>query len=300
MLDDVTLRIDPTAQAVLGLLLALILFAVALELTVEDFRRVARRPGPVWLGVGLQLLALPALTFLVAWALAPTPSIALGMMVVAACPGGSVSNFFTAEARGDVALSVSMTAITSVAAVLTTPGNVLLWASLHPETQALLGALGIDPVRFLGQTILLLGVPLLAGMAVRHRLPGWARRIQPPLRIASFAALGVFVLGAVAANGAYLGTFGAVVMPIVVGHNALALGLGWLGGRLGPGFDDRARRALTIEVGIQNSGLGLVLLLQQFAGLGGAALVTAGWGVWHLITGLGLSAFWRRRPPGPS
>jgi len=299
VLDDVTLRIDPAAQAVLGVLLAMILFAVALELTVADFRRVAQRPRPVLLGLGLQLVALPALTFLVARTLAPSPSIALGMMVVAACPGGSVSNFFTREARGDVALSVSLTAVTSVLAALTTPGNILLWASMNPGTRALLDAIGIDPAVFLGQTVLLLALPVAAGMGVRHLAPGWAARLQPPLRVASFAALLLFVLGAIAANGAHLRDFGAVILPVVVGHNALALGLGWLGGRLAPGIDPRARRALTIEVGIQNSGLGLVLLLQHFAGLGGAALVTAGWGFWHLITGMGIAAFWRRRPPGP-
>lgn len=291
-LDDVTLRIDPVAQRVLAALLAMIMYTVALGLTVEDFRRIARRPGLVLWGVTLQLVALPVATFFASF-LAPTASVALGMIVVAACPGGSVSNFLTMSARGDTALSVSMTAVTSALAAITTPFHIVWWASLQPRTRALLDALGIDPGLFVLQTVLLLGVPLVLGMVTARLAPAFARRSMPPLRWASFGALWVFVVGAIAANAEHLGRFAATVMPVVVGHNALALALGWVGGRLA-GAGPAVTRALTIEVGIQNSGLGLVILLQQFSGLGGAALVTAGWGFWHLVTGMALTLAWGR------
>lgn len=291
-LDEVRLSLDGGARLGLSLILAFVMFGVALGLRVSDFHRLARRPGAVALGALLQLVALPALTWLVA-GLAPSPSVALGMMVVAACPGGNVSNFLTSVARGDVALSVSLTALASVAAVIATPINIVVWASLRPETRALLAAVGLDRGAFLLQVLLTLGVPLAAGMALASRRPGLALRLRGPCRALSFGALALFVVGAVLAHRGPLLAHGAQVMPIVIGHNALALGLGYFGAsaarRPGP-----ERRALTFEVGIQNSGLGLVILLAHFDGLGGAALVTAGWGVWHLVSGTALAVAWLR------
>lgn len=294
-MDDALLSLDGRAQAGLSLILAFVMWSVGLGLRAADFRRVAERPRVVLLGLGLQVVALPALTFLAASALAPSASLALGMIVVAACPGGNASNVLTQAARGDTALSVTVTALSSALAVFTTPANIVLWASLDPRTAALLRQIGIERGAFLAQTALTLALPLALGMAFAARFPARASRLRGPCHRAALASLALFVAAALAANVGQLLAWGAAVVPLVVLHNAGALALGYAGASLGR-LAEPQRRALAFEVGIQNSGLGLVILLGQFQGLGGAALVTAAWGVWHLVSGGALAAYWSRRP----
>jgi BASS family bile acid:Na+ symporter len=131
-------------------------------------------------------------------------------------------------------------------------------------------------------------------MLVAIRAPTLAARLRAPWRALSFGALAVFVAGALVSHRGPLLEHGGLVMPVVILHNALALALGYLGATV-LGRSPEERRALTFEVGIQNSGLGLVILLAHFDGLGGAALVTAGWGVWHLVSGSALALVWARR-----
>ena len=296
-LDDVTLNLDAGARSGLSIILAMMMFSVGLGLRVDDFRRVLRRPGVILFGTALQVLALPALTFLLTFALAPTPSIALGMMVVAACPGGNASNVLTQAARGDAALSVSLTALSSALAVLTTPFNIVFWAGLHPRTSPLLGAIGLDRSAFLSETALTLGFPLGLGLLLAERAAPVALRIRKPLHTLSLLALCGFIVGALITNGSPLATAGWSIFPVLVVQDGMALALGYGAARLA-GLSDAAKRAFTFETGIRNSGLGLVILLGHFKGLGGAALITAGWGVWHLISGGALAAWWSQRAPG--
>ena len=295
-LDDVTLNLDAGARSGLSFILALMMFSVGLGLTLEDFRRVLRRPGIIVFGTALQVLALPALTFLLTLAIAPTPSIALGMMVVAACPGGNASNILTQTSRGDAALSVSLTALSSALAVLTTPFNIVFWAGLQPRTSTLLSTIGLDRSAFLSETAFTLGLPLVTGLFLAERATRVAMRIRKPLHTFSLLALGGFIVGALITNGSPLAAAGWLIFPVLVIQDAMALGLGYVAARVA-GLPDAARRAFTFETGIRNSGLGLVILLGHFKGLGGAALITAGWGVWHLISGGALAAWWSQRPP---
>lgn len=295
-LDDVVLNLDAGARSGLSLILALMMFSVGLGLRVDDFRRVLRRPGVILFGTALQVLALPALTFLLTFLIAPTASIALGMMVVAACPGGNASNVLTQAARGDAALSVSLTALSSALAVLTTPFNIVFWAGLHPRTSSLLTTIGLDRWAFLSETALTLGLPLVTGLLLAERATAFAGRIRKPLHTLSLLALGGFIVGALITNGSPLATAGWFIFPVLVIQDAMALLLGYGAARLA-GLSGAAQRAFTFETGIRNSGLGLVILLGHFKGLGGAALITAGWGVWHLISGGMLAAFWSRREP---
>jgi len=298
-LDDVTLNLDASARSGLSFILALMMFSVGLGLKVDDFRRVLRRPGVILFGTALQVIALPALTFLLTFAIAPTASIALGMMVVAACPGGNASNVLTQAARGDAALSVSLTALSSALAVLTTPFNIVFWAGLHPRTSPLLSTIGLDRWAFLSETMMTLGLPLALGLLLSEQRARIAARIRKPLHAFSLLALGGFIIGALITNGSPLAQAGWFIFPVLVIQDAMALALGYLGARLA-GLPDDARRAFTFETGIRNSGLGLVILLGHFKGLGGAALITAGWGVWHLISGGALAAWWSQRPPARS
>lgn len=295
-LDDVVLNLDSGARSGLSLILALMMFSVGLGLRIDDFARVLRRPGVILFGTALQVLALPALTFLLTFAIAPTASIALGMMVVAACPGGNASNVLTQAARGDAALSVSLTALSSALAVLTTPFNIVFWAGLQPKTSHLLSTIGLDRGAFLSETALTLGLPLATGLLLAERAGGLAARLRKPLHTLSLLALGGFIVGALITNGSPLATAGWFIFPVLVIQDALALLLGYGASRLA-GLPEAAQRAFTFETGIRNSGLGLVILLGHFKGLGGAALITAGWGVWHLISGGALAAWWSWREP---
>lgn len=298
-IDDILLNINPAGQSALGVVLALIMYGVALDLRAADFVAVFRRPVAPLAGLVAQLVVLPAVTWAITMTLQPRPSIALGMMVVAACPGGNISNLITHMARGNTALSVSMTGLSSLLAVLTTPLNILLWAGLNPQTAALLRQVSIEPVSFIGSTVLLLGVPMIAGLLTVRLVPRLAEWLRRPLQILSFVFLIGFILAATATNWRYITVFATAVLPFVVLHNAVAVALGWGVART-LRLSDYDTRALTIEVSMHNSGLGLALILNQFDGLGGAALVAAGWGVWHLVSGWALAAWWKRLDPNPS
>lgn len=293
-IDAVLIHIDSTGQAVLGVILALIMFGVALELRLADFVAVFRRPLAPLSGLAAQLVVLPAVTWAITMLLQPYPSVALGMIVVAACPGGNLSNLMTHLARGNTALSISMTGISNLLAVLTTPFNILFWASLNPDTASLLRQVSVEPASFIGTTALLLGLPLAAGMLTVRFLPRAAAWLRQPFQILSFLFLVVFIVAATASNGHSLLAFLGQILPFVVLHNTIAVIIGWLAARIWR-LDSRDTRAMAIEVSMHNSGLGLALILNQFDALGGAALIAAGWGIWHIVSGWALAAWWRRR-----
>lgn len=293
-LDAVLIQIDATGQMILGLVLALIMFGVALDLRFSDFGEVLRKPLAPISGLVAQLVLLPAVTWAITMIMQPLPSVALGMMVVAACPGGNLSNLMTHMARGNTALSVSMTGISSLLAVITTPLNIVFWASLNPATAVLLRQVSVEPVSFIGSTVLLLGVPMVAGMTTVRFWPRLAERLRRPFQILSFLFLIVFIVGATASNAKHLTAFLLQILPLVALHNTVAVLLGWLTARVWR-LSDFDTRAMTIEVSMHNSGLGLALILNHFDALGGAALIAAGWGVWHIVSGWALAAWWKRK-----
>jgi BASS family bile acid:Na+ symporter len=295
-LDAIRLDFDPASLLALNIILALLMFGVALDLRWSDFRAVARAPRGPLVGIATQLLLLPPATFLLVQIIDPIPSVALGMMLVAACPGGNVSNFLVWLAGGNAALSVSMTAVTSLAAMFMTPFNLTFWASRDPQTTRLLSDISVDPVLMVITILAILALPLLAGMWAGSRFPCFAARMRRPLRLVGGLFFLSFIVLAFWRDREYLTLAILPVLGIVAFHNALALVLGYTAGRLG-GLGERDRRAVTIEVGIQNSGLGLALIFTFFAGVGGMAIVAAWWGTWHLVGGLTLAAIWSRRAP---
>ncbi len=292
--DELRLSFDSNGLLVLNGALAFIMFGVALDLTVGDFRQLLRDPRAPAVGLLSQFLVLPALALPLALLVAPTPSMALGMMLVAACPGGNVSNVITQLGGGRVSVSVGMTAVSTLAAMVTTPLNLTFWGSLHPGTRALLRDVALDPVQMAFNLALLLVVPCALGMLTAHHAPGLAARLRRPMRIASIAFFVIVVVAAFASNwSVFLVAIATVALPVAL-LNALALGIGWVASGIArlPGPD---RRAVTIEVGIQNSGLGLVLIFNFFEGLGGMAIVAGWWGIWHILAGLALAGFWAWR-----
>ena len=283
-LDQLRIVLDPLGQAGVALALFLLVFAVALGLKLRDFLILRERPFQFLAGVAAQTVGLPLLTLLIVMALGPPPSIALGMIVVACCPGGASSNFLTFLARGNVAYSVSLTAASSLIAAFFTPLSILLWSHFYEPTASLLRSIEVDAGAFLLQTTVLLAVPLAVGMAISHFAPRFAEAIRKRAGQAGALLLGgVIVYGTVQFFPILVGAL-ALLAPLVVFHNGAAFALGALTGRA-MGADVPTRRALTFEVGIQNSGLALVILLSQLQGLGGAAAIAAVWGVWHLIAG---------------
>lgn len=311
-LDHLDLNLSPGNLAVLNLILGVVMFGVAMGITPDDFRWVARHPRAVAVGLVGQLVLLPAATVLLVALLAPwlTPGVAMGMVLVACCPGGNVSNFMVHLARGNTALSVSLTALTTAAAVLCTPLNFAVWGwvvtrvALPRAGAPLLRSLEVDPLA-VGQTVLLLlGVPLVLGMLAARGFPSVVARLEAPVR---FLSVGLFAAIVAVAFGKNLDAFLAHIVflfPVVLLHNGLALGAGWAWARAG-GLAARERRTVSVEVGIQNSGLGLVLLLNPAIfppdlPVGGMAAITAWWGIWHIVSGLAVAAWWRGRPAGPA
>ena len=286
---------EPKSLIVLNLILALMMFGVSLSLRFEDFKRIIISPIAPIAGLVAQFLLLPLVTCLFTWALNIDPELALGMILVASCPGGSFSNIMTWLARGNVAVSVSMTAVSSLAAAVLTPLNFAFYGWLNPYTRDYLTDITIEPSSILILVLLVLALPLVLGMLTGRRLPDLVVRIQKPLRIFSLLILMSFVAIAFSSNFAlFLARFHSFFW-LVVGHNLLALSLGYgIGLLLKLSVADR--RAITLEVGIQNSGLGLVILFTFFSDAGGMMLITAFWGVWHLVSGLTLSQIWARIP----
>ncbi|WP_271409996.1 bile acid:sodium symporter family protein [Pseudomonas sp. Q1-7] len=291
---------DSSQQLILGLVLAAMMFGVALELRLAHFLLVAKRPLPALVGLLCQCLLLPWLTLAATLYLDLRPGLELGMLLVAACPGGNLSNIITHLARGNTALSVSVTSLSSLLAILSLPLNFAATASLNPHTAAFLhdqlSRLDVDASGIVGGLLLLLALPLLAGMLVGNLAPAFCARILPWFKRFALIAFGLFLIVAAAGNWQLLVANAGLVLLVVVGHNAGALLLGWGSSRLAR-LADADRRALTIEVGMQNSGLALGLILTQFGGQLDMALIAGLWGLWHIVSGLALVMLWRRSPP---
>jgi BASS family bile acid:Na+ symporter len=290
--DALRVELSPAFQLIMSISLVVMMFTVALGLKLKDFMDLRKEPWAVGGGVLAQVLGLPLLTLGLIFWLQPAPSVALGMIVVASCPGGNVSNALTLFARGDTAYSVSLTSISAVSAAVVTPISILFWANQYGPTSVLVDTLDVDPSIFLVQTAGLLALPLLAGMSLAHWKPEFASVLRRMLIPVAFTMLvGLILVGAFSNRDVLFSTEHSLI-PLVMTHNALAFVLGG-----GAGFAMQLAgakiRALTFEVGIQNAGLGLLLLLSQFGGVGGAVAVTALWGVWHITAGFILVGLFR-------
>lgn len=292
--DAISIAFSPSSQTILRIVIAGILFGIALDTRVEDFREAARRPKVIALGVGVQFVLLPAITYLLTLALHVRGSVALGMILVACCPPGNVSNIVTHQARGDVALSVSMTAVSNLLAIVLMPLNFAFWGNLHPSGHVLMQTLQLQPSEMLIEVGLVIGIPFIVGLALRQAFPRLAQRAGRVISPVAFLALGALIAVALLNNWQlFLDYIGVVALAVLL-HDALALGLGYGVGRA-TRLPARSVRAMTFEVGIRNSGLGLLLVFTSFQGLGGMALVAAWWGIWDIIAALTVARVWRRR-----
>lgn len=293
-LDAVQLNYNQDNILIVNISLAFIMFGVAMGLTVDDFKKVMTQKKPVLVGLFSQFFVLPFLTFLLVLIFQPIPSVALGMMMVAACPGGNISNFISSFSRGNAALSVSLTAVSSILAIVMTPLNLSLWGSLYQPTAQILQAVSLDIFQVFKTILLTLGLPIILGMTVRNYFPKTTLRLTLVMQVMSILIFSGLVIGAFAANFDLFLSYIHYVLFIVFVHNAVALFSGYQLGRLF-GLPQRDRRSLSIETGIQNSGLGLLLIFSFFGGIGGMAIVAGWWGIWHIISGLAIGFWWNKR-----
>lgn len=281
---------------IMNIVIAFIMFGVALDLRLSDFKRAFSTPKPLLIGMTGQFLVFPAFTFLLVSIIQPLPSIALGLFLIAACPGGNLSNFLTYMAKGNTPLSISMTAFSTVMAIFLTPLNFMLWGSLYTPARELMRTFTIDPVDMILSIFLMLGIPLILGMLIQYKFPVFAKKVNQGMKYFSIAFFVLFLIVMLYANFEYFIEFVGMVFLVVLLQNLLAIISGYFSARAFK-LPERDRRAIAIEVGIQNSGLGLILIFNFFDGLGGMAIIAAWWGVWHLVSGLTLATFWSRKEP---
>jgi bile acid:Na+ symporter, BASS family len=271
------------------------MFGVALSIKPQHFYQLRHQQKALFTGLASQYILLPLLTTLLIVLIEPAPGVALGMLLVAACPGGNVSNFFTMLARGNVALSVTLTAVTSLFAFIITPATFLFWAGRIPGLTTELRELEIHFSDLLLNMAGILLLPLICGMVFNHYWPAVAEKIGKPARIISILILISFIVVTLYFNAYAFQQYILIVFWLVMIHNGLAL----LGGySLSYVMRNRkdVHRSVAIETGIQNSGLALVLIFTFFNGNGYMALIAAWWGVWHLVSGFVFAYAFQRIP----
>jgi len=280
-------------QAILMAVLMAMVYTVSLDLRPADFRYVARHPLAVGIGLLAQFVLLPAATWLLTMLLDLPPATEAAMMLVASCPGGALSNVITAFGRGNLALSLSISAVSSLLALVMTPLNFTLMVTTNPATAAWARSISVNPLDLVLSLVLLLAIPMSAALLTSRHAPAFAERIRKPLaRVAAFA-LGAFIVVAVAAQWKLFVIELVRTLPLVVLHNGLGLLLGWLGS-LAARLPVPDTRAVVIEGGMQNSGLALGIIAAQFSGDLAMTAVAGLWGVWHIVSGGALALIWRR------
>ena len=293
-LDNAVLKMNDDNILFMNISLGFIMLGVALKLRVRDFVLVFSAPKSVVIGFISQFFALPFLTFLLVLILNPMPSVAMGMMIVAACPGGNISNFMTSLANGNTALSVCMTAIASVAAVFMTPFNISFWGGMYAPTSEILSDVSLDFLAMLKIVGMILLIPLTIGMLLREFKPKIADLLVPITHYGSILIFGGIVVFAFSANTDLFVKYIHLILFIVLAHNALGILTGFSLARVFklPSAD---QKTLAIETGIQNSGLGLGLIFAFFDGMGGMAIVAGWWSIWHIISGLSIAYFFKNK-----
>ncbi|HPV87648.1 MAG TPA: bile acid:sodium symporter family protein [Bacteroidales bacterium] len=299
-LDSIRLNFSAGGMRIINFVLALVMFGVALGIKPAEFKNVLVRPKSAILGLICQLFLLPAMTFLliIVFRNHITPMVAMGMILVAACPGGNISNFMSSLSKANTELSIMLTAITTSTATFMTPFNFAFWGGLYTRylsryADAALQPLHIDIWQTLETVFILLGVPLVLGMLFAHYFPKTADKMKKPMQFFSLLFFIALVVLSFSNNFSLFIQYIHYIFIIVFFHNALALSIGYGVGTVFR-IPVKDRRTITIETGIQNSGLGLVLLFNPKIfppelALGGMLFITAWWGVWHIISGLGVS-----------
>jgi bile acid:Na+ symporter, BASS family len=295
-IDQAPFNFEPRIGLIVGIMVGFLVFAVALDLTWAQLRRVLKSPRAPVIGLVAQFGILPAVAFGAGLYLTEVPSVALGLLLVTCCPGGALSNYLTGLARGDVATSVSMTTVSTLFSLVLTPLLFALWASMNPSTHAVLQDILLDPQQVVMTLLIMLIVPVTAGMLLRATRPDTADKIRTATRRIAGIVFAVVVTMIIGGNITSLALFATVALLPVLLTFVVAVVFGWGLARLA-GLVAADRRAVAIEVAFQNVALAIGLGIAFFPSLAGVAAVSILWGVVHLTFGSGLAIAWNRIAP---
>jgi bile acid:Na+ symporter, BASS family len=281
-------------QTILLVVLSVMVYAVSLDLKLDDFKYVAKHPQAVAMGLVAQFILLPWATLAATLLLDLPAPVEAAMLLVACCPGGALSNVITYFGKGNLALSLSISAVSNVLALVLTPLNFTQLVALNPNTATWVRSISLEPKDLVVSLVLLLALPMLAAIATRRFAPYLASKIRKPLENIALVALLVFIIGAVAGQWKTFVSELTQTLPLVIAHNALGLLLGFLAATVAK-LSTKDARAVMIESGMQNSGLALGIIATQFNSNIAMIAVAGLWGIWHIVSGGALAMLWRTR-----
>ncbi len=291
-INQIPFDFDPRIGLIMGIMVGFLVFAVSLDLTWEKLLRVLKKPKSPTIGLLAQFGILPAIAFLAGLYLTGEPGIALGLLLVTCCPGGALSNYLTGVAKGDVATSISITTISTLFSIVLTPVLFAFWASMNPSTLGVLQQISMDPQQVVMTLLIMLVIPVTAGMLLRAKRPNTANRIRGVVRLTAGIVFAVIVAIIIGSNFKSLAILAQAALIPVLFTFVFAVGLGWGIGWLA-GLMVAERRAVAIEVAFQNVALAIGLSITFFPAFGGIAAVAILWGIVHLTLGFGLAIAWR-------
>ncbi len=291
-IDHIRLNLDNNSMMALKLIIALIMYGVALELKVEDFKSLMKNPRGLMAGFLSQLVIFPIFTLALIFLIHLRPSIALGLVIIAACPSGSLANLMTSLVRGNVALSVGLTSASALLSMIVTPFMLIFLGEKIPGAQALLSEVHLGHSEVLERVFMLMGIPMILGMTTAKIFPHFCQKIQKTMKKISVGFLLFFIIAAFVANYQHFVNYMHMIVGIVFVLNVLVLLSGFIAAKI-LGLSDYNTRAVTVVMGLKNSSLGLALVFQFFGGLGGAAMVVAWWGVSQIAIGLITIQLWK-------
>ncbi len=290
--DSMILHFDESQLRLLNYCMGFMMFGVALDLSVRDFKRVFLSPRSTLIGMTSQLILLPLFTFLLVLVWDMPNSMKMGLLLIAACPGGNVSNYLVHRSGGNTALSITLTSIATLLSVVLTPFMFFIYSQYFFKLQHEV-ALNVDMGDMIGILLQLILIPLALGMSLNHFLPRLIAQIRKIIKPLSVALLIIIIIIALSQNIVNAKEYLPLVFSLVVVHNGGSFMIGYFFAKALKESEENAR-AIAFETGIQNAGLGLILIFNFFNGLGGMALVAGWWGVWDLVSGFFLSEYWSR------
>lgn len=290
--DNMVLHFDENQLQFLNYCLGFMMFGVALDLTLDDFKRVLSNPRSTLIGMTSQLVLLPLFTFFLVLIWDMPTSMKMGLLMVAACPGGNISNYLVHRSGGNTALSITMTSISTLLSVILTPFMFFIYTKYLFK----MGSdvyVNVDMGEMIWILLQLILIPLSLGMSINHYFPNTTQKLIKVIRPLSITLLIVIIIVALSNNIANAQKYLSLVFFLVLIHNGGSYLIGYHFARVLKEPKENAK-AVAFETGIQNAGLGLILIFNFFNGLGGMALVAAWWGVWDLVSGFLLSEYWSR------
>jgi bile acid:Na+ symporter, BASS family len=293
-IDAIRLNLNQDSIHVLQLIIAIIMFGVALDLKLSDFKDVVKKPKSLVAGLFGHYLLFPIFTYLLIVTFETRASISLGLAMVAICPAGNLANLFTHMGRGNTAVSVGLTSLTTLLAVFTMPVSLIFMGRFIPGSEVLLSEISINTAEIIQGVFVVLALPLMIGMLISKNAPGIALKLKKVMSKLSIIFLIIFIIGALAANFQHFIDYIHMIVGIVFVHNLLSLATGLIVGKLAS-VSAEDIKGITFPMSVKNTALGLALVFQFFEGLGGMALIVAWWGISQITLGLILSTMMKKK-----